>query len=649
MRWQEGYIELEGVSQNNLKGFDLKIPKNKLVVVTGMSGSGKSSLAFDTLFAEGQRRYVETFTPYARQFFDRMDKPKVGRIRGIPPSIAIEQRNSVKSTRSTVGTMTEIADYLKVLWPQIAELICPACDEPVRDDHPGRIWDELLRTAKDKELLLAFELPKPSQIPVEEIIQNLNRQGFHRFLNLDRQRQCGSVERIQDNPTILTELEKLMIVQDRLKIEPAHRNRFLESCGQAFHYGKGRIVLYERIKNAEKDEYHGHKAYSRNQTCGTCGFQSPPARPSLFNFNHPSGACPECNGFGRVIRIDYRLAIPDPGLSLKDGAVKPWRSGMSADCQKDLERFCKRSGIDMSLPFRALPQHQRELVIEGEPGYGKGGKQSQWPHCWYGIKGYFDWLETKSYKMHVRVLLSKYRVYIPCGACQGKRLKPEALNFLAGGMPGHRGLDISEFLCLTVNQALDEASKWFDRYDWDSTNPVRLAAEEVHRRLFYLNQVGLGYLQLNRPTRTLSGGETERVSLTTCLGSRLVNTLFILDEPSVGLHPRDTARLIQILKDLRDQGNSVIVVEHEAMVMEAADEIIDIGPRNGSLGGNIQFQGNYQDLLKSEHSLTGQYLSGRKTFPRKAQRSESGSQPPPIAAHGGIGAQFKESHCGVPT
>lgn len=634
MRWQEGYIELEGVSQNNLKGFDLKLPKNKLVVVTGMSGSGKSSLAFDTLFAEGQRRYVETFTPYARQFFDRMDKPKVQRIRGIPPSIAIEQRNSVKSTRSTVGTMTEIADYLKVLWPQIAELICPACDEPIRDDHPGRIWDELVRTQKDREFLLAFELSKPSQITVEEIILNLNRQGFQRFLNWDISGQCGSVERLQDNPMAISALDKLTIVQDRLKMDPANRIRFLESCGQAFHYGKGRIVLYERMKNPKKDEYRGHRAYSRNQTCGTCGFQSPPARPSLFNFNHPSGACSACNGFGRIIRIDYRLAIPDPGLSLMDGAVKPWRSGTSADCQKDMERYCRRAGIDMSIPFRALPPDHRELVIEGEPGYGKGGKQSQWPNCWYGIKGYFDWLETKSYKMHVRVLLSKYRVYIPCGACQGKRLKPEALNFLTGKKPGHRGLDISDFLSLTVSQALDEAAKWFDRYHWDSTNPVRLAAEEVHRRLFYLNQVGLGYLQLNRPTRTLSGGETERVSLTTCLGSRLVNTLFILDEPSVGLHPRDTARLIQILNDLRDQGNSVLVVEHEAMVMEAADEIIDIGPRNGSLGGNIQFQGNYQDLLKSEHSLTGQYLSGRKNFPVKAQRSKSGTESPRLRLAG---------------
>lgn len=634
-------IVLEGVEQNNLKGFDLSIPRNRLVVVTGMSGSGKSSLAFDTLFAEGQRRYVETFTPYARQFFDRMDKPRVRRITGIPPSIAIEQRNSVKTTRSTVATMTETADYLKILWPHVSRLICPNCRTEIVDEHPGRIWDDLTgqKNLKGKEILICFTLPLSQSLSAVETREMLVRQGYHRALVEAGRSESGSgaggrkspgkayePQRISELPDECFEAASITVIQDRLAVDSGKRNRFLESAGQAFHFGRNQIAVFlgesgpaesSKAAKSKRDRtavWTRVRDYSRSQTCAECGHTNAAARPALFNFNHPSGACPDCNGFGRIIRIDYRLAVPDTSLSIAEGVVKPWRSGTGYECQKDLLKFCRSEGMDINRPFRDLPAGHRKLVIEGDPEYGKGRK-SRWPHRWYGIQGYFKWLESKSYKMHVRVLLSKYRVYVPCPSCDGKRLKPDALNFRI--QSADRDLDISDFLALTVDEALKCTLEWVENPDWDRTNPVRLAAEEVHRRLLYLSLVGLGYLNLNRATRTLSGGETERVSLTTCLGARLVNTLFILDEPSVGLHPRDTAKLIRILRNLRDSGNTVVVVEHEAMVMEAADQIIDLGPYQGSRGGELIFQGTLGEMLKTGNSMTADYLSGKRRIADK--------------------------------
>lgn len=624
-------IELEGVEQNNLKGFNLKIPKNKLVVFTGMSGSGKSSLAFETLFAEGQRRYVETFTPYARQFFDRMDKPKVEKIHGIPPSIAIEQRNSVKTTRSTVGTMTEITEYLKGIWPHVSRLYCPKCEIEIQDDQPNRIWDgiiEAIEAEKELEILITFRLSLSADLKVEETRSMLRRQGYVRALvqtseGLEPQR----IEALDDSVFSHPEIE---IIQDRLKVLPRHKNRFLESSQQAYHFGKNQLYLYQRETGTAKSTKNTYwqsqdsRRFTRSQTCSKCGHKNSPARPALFNFNHPSGACPDCNGFGRIIHIDYRLAIPDQNLSIEEGVVKPWRSGTGLVCLRDLKKFCKRAGIDTRMAFKDLPKSHRKIIIEGEEGYGKKGKENKWPHKWYGIKGYFKWLETKSYKMHVRVMLSKYRVYVPCPTCMGKRLKQDALNYK---VPKNSGLiDISEFLGLMAKEAVRMSLGWVENAQQEKSNPIRIAAEEIHRRLVFLNMVGLGYLNLNRATRTLSGGETERVSLASCLGTRLVNTLFVLDEPSVGLHPRDTEKLIKILKSLRDAQNTVVVVEHEASVMKAADRIIDMGPLNGSRGGEVIFEGTYQELCKSKASLTGKYLSGEKNFPgplsREAKRNK---------------------------
>lgn len=630
-------IHLEGVRQNNLKGFNLTIPRNKLIVITGMSGSGKSSLAFDTLFAEGQRRYVETFTPYARQFFDRMDKPKVDRISGIPPSIAIEQRNSVKTTRSTVGTMTEIMDYLKVLWPHVTKLICPNCEIEIADEHPAKIWEYLTGFHEGRRIIVGFDINVSEGFSADETRELLNRQGFQRVLRLDDQSGAWGVVRIEELGDQISEAGTLTIVQDRLDVVAGKRNRFLDSAAAAAKFGRNRLKIFEALDPDKRDTgWQLVREFSRSTTCGQCGHTNAPARASLFNFNHPTGACPGCNGFGRVIRIDYRLAIPDQQLSIKEGAVRPWRGGTGAGCQKDLVKFCQRAGIDMSRPFSDLPKNHRRLVIEGEPGYGEKGPKNRWPHKWYGIKGFFDWLETKSYKMHVRVLLSKYRVYIPCEACGGKRLKQDALNFrmLPENSGTGRGLDISQFMDLTVESALNYAGQWLDKSTWERTSPVRLAAEETFRRLRFLDQVGLGYLHLNRPTRTLSGGETERVSLTACLGSRLVNTLFILDEPSVGLHPRDTARLIEILKDLRDTGNTVVVVEHEAMVMEAADRVVDLGPTHGADGGEIAFEGSFPELLSAGQSLTAQYLTGKKKFPEPDHQQKFTAKSPRLKLTG---------------
>lgn len=623
---KDDVIELFKVEQNNLKGFDLRIPKNKLVVVTGMSGSGKSSLAFETLFAEGQRRYVETFTPYARQFFDRMDKPRVEKIVGIPPSIAIEQRNSVKTTRSTVGTLTEITDYLKSLWPYISTLICPECEVEIEDDTPSRVW-ESVEQDEGISCLITFSLKLTDRLSADDTRRLLKRQGYVRAL-IGESDTTKHVARIEDLKDDQFEVDAIEIVQDRVTIAGESRNRFVESVHQAYQFGKNRLTLYK----FESGAITLLRSYSRNQKCSHCGHSNQPARPALFNFNHPSGACPDCNGFGRIIHIDYRLAIPDQNLSIDQGVVKPWRTGTGLGSKKDLIKFCKRAGIDTSIPFKDLPRETRKVIIEGEPGYGARGRENKWPHKWYGIKGYFKWLESKSYRMHVRVLLSKYRVYVPCSMCLGKRLKADALNFRV--RENGENIDISDFLGLTVNRAVKFSLEWVENPRWDTKSPVRIAAEEIHRRLIFLNMVGLGYLNLDRATRTLSGGETERVSLASCLGTRLVNTLFILDEPSVGLHPRDTEKLVRILKALRDSQNTVVVVEHEAMVMKAADRIIDLGPRNGSGGGEIVFEGTYQKLLDSPDSLTGQYLAGKLSFPVRETKTERRKNPPILKLSG---------------
>ena len=652
-------IRLRGVRHNNLKNFDLDLPLNQLIVVTGLSGSGKSSLAFDTLFAEGQRRYIETFSPYARQFFDRMDKPRVDSIEGIPPAIAIEQRNAVKTTRSTVGTMTEIADYMKLLWPHIAQLHCRQCGKLVRKDSPQQVWqmvNDEFRMKNDEvgaagEVLITFDLPLAEKISLEESLALVAKQGYQRLL-VDGEivRLDEVVARARNSSFVI---RNLTVVQDRVKLAPANRARFVEACEQAYHFGKGKLTLHflDAKKGAEKT-----LRFSNRLHCAQCDIEYREPTTALFSFNHPVGACPTCKGFGRVISIDYGLVIPDRSRTLAEGVVRPWQTGHGLDSQKDLMKACRELEIPMDVPFEKMSKKWQDFVINGEPDYGKD-EEHEWPRAWYGVKGYFRWLESKAYKMHVRVLLSRYRAYTTCPDCNGARFQPETLlyrvsvpdgqanggaNVYARPHPGplprgegetlsrsrewpvarrlnpiavlltRRELKIADFYQLPIRDALGLVEHFVKAKSVKANDPIGLVFSEVRSRLGFLNEVGLSYLTLDRATRSLSGGETERVNLTTCLGTRLVNTLFVLDEPSVGLHPRDTERLVRILEQLRNAGNTVVVVEHEASVMRAADQIIDIGPGHGATGGEIVFQGTYRDILKSEKSLTGEYLSGRK-------------------------------------
>ena len=607
-------IRLRGVRQNNLKNFDLDLPLNKLVVITGLSGSGKSSLAFDTLFAEGQRRYVETFSPYARQFLDRMDKPQVDSIEGIPPAVAIEQKNSVKTSRSTVGTMTEICDYAKLLWSHLSRIHCRNCGLPVRKDTPQQIWENLLsRKEPPSEMLLTFNLPLSEKLSLEESLLLVSRQGYSRVLHDDEIVRIEEMrERVGENrPATLT------VVQDRAVISSANRARFIEACEQAYHFGKGRLALHSG--SADKRHWLRTALFSRQLHCAECDIEYREPTPAMFSFNHPVGACATCKGFGRVITIDFQQAIPDHSLTLATGAVKPWRTGTGAESQADLLKFCRKRNVPTDVPFGQLPENLQRWVIDGDPDYGKDSAH-EWPRAWYGVKGYFRWLESKAYKMHVRVLLSRYRAYIPCPDCQSTRFQPETLLYrIAAPQDTETRLTIANFYQLSVREALQFVTALRPK-DRKNPNALNLALDEVRSRLSYLEEVGLGYLTLDRSSRTLSGGETERVNLTACLGSGLVNTLFVLDEPSVGLHPRDIRQLIRILERLRDCGNTVVVVEHERGIIEAADEIIDLGPGHGESGGHLVYQGDFAGILRA-HSITGEYLSGRRTTDRSPERN----------------------------
>lgn len=605
------HIRLRGVRHNNLKNFDLDLPLGQMVVVTGLSGSGKSSLAFDTLFAEGQRRYIETFSPYARQFFDRMDKPAVDLIEGIPPAIAIEQRNTVRSTRSTVGTMTELCELMKQLWPHLAQLYCSSCHQPVRRETPEAVYETALAKCAGREILVTFDLPLTVKLSLKECLDLVQRQGYRRLLIQ------GRITDIEQAAPAFAEAAPthLTIIQDRVRAIPAQRSRLVEACEQAYHFGQGRLRLWPLHEGKVCPEES--QSYSVHWHCARCDILYPAPSASMFSFNHPAGACPSCKGFGRIITVDYRRAIPDSSKSLKEGVIKPWQSGMSRECQDDLMTFCKKRGVPVDVPFRELPEEIQRWVIDGDPDYGKDVAH-QWPRCWYGVRGYFRWLESKTYKMHVRVLLSRYRAYTLCPACKGTRLKPEALNYrLPSPSPP---LTLPAFYQLTLQEALEVATQLRKIHTWKKHHPLAVVLDEVCARLGYLVEVGLGYLTLDRPTRTLSGGETERVNLATCLGTRLVNTLFVLDEPSVGLHPRDTHRLVRLMHRLRDAGNTVVVVEHEPLVIQAADQIVDLGPGHGAEGGHLVFQGYVDELKSNHHSLTGAYLSGRRIIPLPSWR-----------------------------
>ena len=589
-------IEVRGARQNNLKGIDIDIPVGKFTVVTGPSGSGKSSLAFQTLYAEGQRRYVETFSPYTRQFFDRMDKPQVDSIRGIPPAIAIEQQNAVKTTRSTVGTITEINDYLKLLFPRLCKGYDPITGDLIEPDTP----ESILRKTKERfgkggALLILFGITVPAKTKPAEFFEFLQQQGYLRVWIFGEAYRVDAPEKYKKK-TLPSEVD---VIQDR--VAPSRRSRFLEALERAIDLGKGVASIV--------DPESGEKlSFSRNWISPETGTELKPPTPGLFSFNHPMGACPACRGFGRVIGIDVDKALPDKSLSIAEGLVRAFQGDSHYECEEDLERCARARGLSLIEPYDEMSEEDQHWIIEGDGS----DPEEAWQHgTWYGVRGFFDWMESRAYRMHVRVFLSRYRSYTTCKDCKGTRLKPEALNFRVADKT------LPELWHLSIDDLADFFSTIQVRKE-DTT--AKMLHEEVSNRLGYLREVGLGYLNLDRPTRTLSGGETERVNLTTCLGASLTNTLFVLDEPTVGLHPRDVGKLIGVMRHLRDLGNTIVVVEHEEAVIRAADHLVDIGPGRGDGGGELVYTGDgivsAADATRKQkdnpRALTLEYLSGKK-------------------------------------
>ena len=624
-RGQLETIVIRGARQNNLKNLTLELPANELIVVTGVSGSGKSSLVFDTLYAEGQRRYVETFSPYARQFLDRMDKPQVDAIEGIPPAIAIDQTNPVRTSRSTVGTMTELNDHLKLLYARAAELYCLGCGAHVRRDTADTIADEIATRAsstQDPRLIVTFPVPVPKNFTEAEVKALLEQQGYTRI----HSKRGNTIE----------------VVQDRFRAGSVERSRVVEACEAALRVGQGRVNVH--VDDAGPTAERVWK-FSSDLHCPDCDIHYQEPTPSLFSFNSPLGACETCRGFGRVIGLDFGLVVPDESRTLREGAVKPWQTASYRECQDDMAKYAKKRGIPFDTPWRELTRDQKQWVLEGEPEW-KSWRKS-WPGVWYGVARFFEWLETKAYKMHVRVLLSKYRAYTPCQTCGGARLKTEAQAWRLGALqnanavlsPSDRFLPVGAKLPREVLERLPglglndlmllpakKTRAFFDALTLPAPTDeaTDLLLKEICTRLGYVCEVGLGYLTLDRQSRTLSGGEVQRINLTTALGTSLVNTLFVLDEPSIGLHPRDMGRVIDVMHKLRDAGNSLVVVEHDPQVMLAADRILDMGPGPGERGGEVVFFGSAREICTARGSLTGDYLAGRKRIARHEAHAKSG-------------------------
>jgi excinuclease ABC subunit A len=667
-----GQIRIRGARQHNLKNLDLDIQTGEFTVVTGPSGSGKSSLVFDTLYAEGQRRYVETFSAYARQFLDRMDRPAVDRVDGVPPAIAIDQTNPVRTSRSTVGTMTELNDHLKLLMARAAQLFDRQTALPVRHDTPQTIFDDLqqrARAAGDPRLVLTFPVELPADTTAQQQEQWLAASGFTRV-------QAERIEERAPQPSAekaaaqtkgkaarapVQAVKVLDVVADRLRIGSAEKVRVMEAIELALKRGSGRLSVHV------EDDGSGQPALWRWSTglhCPESNLRYADPQPALFSFNSAFGACDTCRGFGRVIGVDLGLVIPDHRKTLRNGAIKPLQTPAWADCQDDLMRHAGEAGIPRDTAWNQLTAAQRDWVIEGSPHWS-----GQWNKQWYGVRRFFGYLESKAYKMHIRVLLSKYRSYTPCTVCNGARLKTEALlwrigskaeadrvldparRFLPAGTDWSReqlealpGLHLHDLMQLSIErlrrffdgEAIDDRSAsagaapaQYRGLALPSTmldEALKLLLEEIRTRLRYLCDVGLGYLTLDRQSRTLSGGEVQRINLTTALGTSLVNTLFVLDEPSIGLHPRDMNRIVQAMHRLRDAGNTLVVVEHDPAVMLAADRLIDMGPGPGERGGQIVFDGT-PDEARLADTLTGAYLGARKSVGIGLRRLVEASTP----------------------
>ncbi len=693
-----GHIELRGVRVHNLKSVDLDIPHRKLIVFCGLSGSGKSSLALDTLYAEGQRRYIESFSAYTRQFLQRLEKPEAERIDGIPPAIAVTSKNGGRSSRSTVGTATETSDYLRLLFAKIGHVHCQKCGREVRCDNPQNAAESLAGLAAGTRYMVAFRCELPENGTFEQTAAALREDGFIRaivdgqLVNLDATASASS----QTPPS------ECFAIVDRLSAGSASDTRLRDSLETAFTKGRGHCHVFVEqgpeevvsgqwpVASEERSGVRGqwseqvvsgqwpvastegpgvrgqwseqvasgqwpvastegpgvrgqgadaanHKSpapspqplvtnsnppslaplhspltqidgrawrrigFSTQLSCEDCGIEYPQPEPRLYSFNSPMGACPECEGFGNIIGIDMDLVVPDPNKSLREGAIAPWHTPAYAHELKELLALAKDYGIPTDVPFRELTEQHRELILHGVPERKFGG-----------LEGFFAWLERRKYKMHIRVFLSRWRSFRPCPSCGGSRLRPEALAARIGGK------NIGEICAMKVR----DASAFFRTLELPEHERQigRMMLEQVQARLSYLEMVGLGYLTIDRTLRTLSGGEIRRVALTSALGSSLVNMLYVLDEPSIGLHPRDITQLLDAIRQLRLRGNTVVVVEHEEAIIRAADQVVEIGPGAGERGGKVVFQGTPREMEKSPDSLTGDYLAGRRGFGSNSQR-----------------------------
>lgn len=600
-------IVIRGARVHNLKNISLELPRNKLIVFTGVSGSGKSSLAFDTIYAEGQRRYVESLSSYARQFLERMDKPDVDLIQGISPAMAIEQKTNTRNPRSTVGTTTEVYDYLRLLFARIGMTFCHNCGKQVTRDSVQTVLKELTDAARSTvkeakqvnssvKLLVAFPLPIHPKESLEKALANLKKEGFFRVI------ARGEVIDLNEGEiSKKTNPSDVLVLVDRLVFRADEENdRIADAIETAFASGGGKatVVLMENKRSLH---------FNQNFECANCHIVYEEPEPRLFSFNSPFGACPACQGFGRAIGIDLDLVIPDKSKSLRTGAVQPWATPKFTENLNDLIRIAQQvpGGLRLDVPYKSLNDRERGIVMNGHGDFD-------------GVYKFFKRIEKKAYKIYYRVLLSRYRGYTTCQICGGGRLRKEALNVKLAGKT------ISDIVQMTIADAVS----FFEKLKLTSFEHevARRILAELKKRLTYLNEVGIGYLTLDRLSNTLSGGESQRINLATSLGSSLVGALYVLDEPSIGLHPRDNEKLINILKTLRDVGNTVIVVEHDADMIRAGDVVLDLGPRAGEMGGEVVFNGLLKGLLICEQSITGSYLHGKRQVPLpKLRRTVDGT------------------------
>jgi excinuclease ABC subunit A len=610
---QQDVLLVRGARVHNLKNITVEIPHNALTVVTGVSGSGKSSLAFDTVYAEGQRRYVESLSAYARQFLERMEKPDVDEISGIAPAVAIRQKNSTRNPRSNVATSTEIYDYLRLFFARCGQTYCIKCGAEVRRDSPDEIANRILTLAAGRRFYVLYTLKVPgpetpaagkkgkkkaASAPAADLLRpallELQKRGFNRLYQEGKVHEFSSPETLLD----VDFAKPVYVLVDRLSVNPESRARLVDSI--EICYREAGEAILEFVADAAGNPAE-RMTFNERFECKNDGTLYQEPEPRLFSFNNPYGACPRCQGFGNTIDFDLNLVVPDPSKSLDDGAIEPWTKPRYRVLSQEARKWARAQGVPTNVAWRQLSAEQRRMILEGDPA-----------NKYEGVKGFFNWLERKKYKLHVRVFLSRYRGYATCPECGGTRLRAEARAVRITGK------SITDLCKLTVK----EARQFFAELKL-TEGQAKVAdkiLQEIRTRLQFLDEVGLDYLTLDRLTSTLSGGESQRIQLATSLGSHLVGALYVLDEPSIGLHPRDTQRLIDILKSLRDLGNTVLVVEHDPDTIQAADRVLDLGPGAGELGGRLLFSGTYKEILTDQKSITGRYLSGETKIPVPATR-----------------------------